>query len=304
VRYGATLAMVLAAIALKLVLQDRAAGPYGFILFVPAVVAAALLFDRRSGFLALALSAGFVAASLDWHANAQTHVGALSIFLLVGGGLVLVSEGLHRALERARKAERDKDLLLQEMSHRVKNKFSMIASMINLQSREATAETRNSLNALGARVRVMAEVHNFLQLSRHDGSVNMREYLNGLCASLEQALHDLRAIHISLDADDVSLPADKALPVGLIVNELVTNAFKYAFPDDRKGTVSVRLFSDNGTLALSVSDNGAGYVEDSAAGLGTKLVTLLAAQLGGSAKWEALSPGCRVTVKIGTASQN
>ena len=159
VRYGITIALVLLTFGLRL---GFPAGDYGFILFIPVIVAAGFLFDRGSGFLALALSAALIASQLTWHQNPHVHIAALASFILVGGGLVLLSEGLHHALERAYKAEGDKDLLLQEMSHRVKNKFTLIASMIELQGRNSQApEARTALESIGARVRVITRVHDY-----------------------------------------------------------------------------------------------------------------------------------------------
>ena len=85
--------------------------------------------------------------------------------------------------------------------------------------------------------------------------------------------------------------------MGLILNELVTNALKYAFPDERPGLVQVQFGKQGNTLCLSVADDGVGCMGEST-GLGTKLVKLLAEQLGGEAKWEALKPGCRVVAEI------
>jgi two-component sensor histidine kinase len=295
VRYGATLVMVLLTLAIHAGMQGRA-GPYQFILFVPAIVASALMFDRGTGFFALVSSAVLVGARLDWTTAASAHVASLAIFLIIGSGLVFVSEGLHRALERAHKAEQDKDLLLEEMSHRVKNKFTMIASMIALQSRQADGEVQKVLQSIDARVRVIANIHDYLQRSRHDGHVDMKEYLEGLCGSLEQAMVD-RPIALSVSVDQVSLPPDKALPAGLIVNELVTNALKYAFPDDRAGSVRVVLERRDEALRLSVSDDGIGCVKPNG-GLGTRLVKLIAAQQGGDAEWRALDPGCDASVSL------
>jgi two-component sensor histidine kinase len=294
VRYGATVAMVLLTFALRAGIE-QGAGTYGFILFIPAIVAASLLFDRGSGFLALALSAGLVGATLAWSGSENVHIAALAGFLIVGGGLVFVSEGLHRALERAHKAEREKDLLLQEMSHRVKNKFAMITSIISLQAREAKPEARAELETIASRVRVIADVHDYLQLSRHDGHVDMAEYLRVLCGSLGQVLGNLRPVTVAVTSDQIMLPPEKALSAGLIVNELVTNAFKYAFPDDGPGSIHVRLARSGRQVELSITDSGVGCAEKAPAGLGKKLVTLLMAQLGGSAKWEAANPGCRVS---------
>lgn len=299
IRYGTTIAMVLLTLVVRLVLQERT-GQYGFILFVPALVAASLMFDRESGFLALGLSTTLIASLIRWEGQVGSNLAGLTTFIVIGTGLIFVSEGLHRALERARRAERDKDLLLQEMSHRVKNKFAMIASMIELQGRNTTVtETRAALDSIGARVRVITSIHDSLQLSRMEGMVNVRTYLDGLCHSLEKTLQNLRPVRISLTCAEVILPPEKALPLGLIVNELVTNAVKYAFPDDRDGYVDVRLDRREGVLEISVSDNGVGCPHDMAVGgLGTKIVRLLAAQLGGSAKWEAAESGCRASAEF------
>ncbi len=296
IRYGATAAMVLLTFALRVALHDRG-GPYQFILFVPAVVVSALLFDRGTGFFAVALSAGLAAALFPWQQAPQDHIAALTIFVAIGSGLVLVSEALHRALERAYKAEREARLLLEELSHRVKNKFAMVVSMIALQAREAPPDTQAALEAIGSRVRVIAKVHDYLQRFRHAGLVDMREYLSGLCRSLEEALCEVRQVRLLVSADQVALPSEKALSVGLIVNELVTNALKYAFPDERAGIVRVQFEKRGATLCLSIADDGIGCTR-AGSGFGTKLVTLLTAQLGGSAKWEPLQPGCRVVAEI------
>jgi two-component sensor histidine kinase len=297
VRYGVTLVIVLLTFAIHAGMQGRA-GPYQFILFVPAIVASALMFDRGTGFFALLLSAVLVGARLDWTTAVDAHVASIAIFLTIGSGLVFVSEGLRRALELANKAESDKDLLLQEMSHRVKNKFSMIVSMISLQSRQADGEAQKALQSIDARVRVIANIHDYLQRARHDGSVDMQEYLDRLCSSLGQTMVD-RPIALSLRVDKVSLPPDKALSAGLIVNELVTNALKYAFPDDRAGSVQVVLEKRDAFLSLSVSDDGIGCIGQNG-GLGTRLVKLIAAQQGGEAEWTVLDPGCRASVSLPT----
>jgi two-component sensor histidine kinase len=255
-RYGATIAMVMLAFGLRLLLPG---GAYGFIFFIPAIVAAGLIFDRGSGFLAVALSTALIAGRLSWNEAAPYHIAALGCFIAVGSGLVLLGEGLHRMLDRLRAAERQKDLLLQEMSHRVKNKFAMIASMVELQKRNtSTPEVRAALESIGARVRVITRVHDYLQLSRMDGQVDVRQYLEGLCRSLEEKLWDLRQVSILVTCADLILPPEKALPLGLIVNELVTNAVKYAFPDGREGFVHVTLEKRGTLVKVAVSDNGVG----------------------------------------------
>jgi two-component sensor histidine kinase len=294
VRYGITTAIVLLTFALRAGLEQRT-GPYGFVLFIPAIMAASLLFDRGTGFFALALSMASVAAIIPWRLTIGTNMAAFGTFAIVGTGLVLVCEGLHRALERAHAAERETGLLLQEMSHRVKNKFAMILSIIGLQARQSEPATRMALEAIAGRVRVIANVHDHLQLARHDHLVDMSEYLGELCRALGDTMRELRPLTVSVTAVSVLLPPEKALSAGLIVNELLTNAFKYAFSENHVGHVHVELAERDDQLELSVADDGAGCAENRQAGLGTKLVMLLVAQLGGTAEWQHTSPGCKVT---------
>jgi two-component sensor histidine kinase len=148
-------------------------------------------------------------------------MAAIITFLIVGTCLVFIAEGLHRALETAHEAQRAADLLLQEMTHRVKNKFTMVSSIIGLQARRSSDEVRAALEDVATRVNIIATVHNYLQLSRHEGFIEMSVYLPALCKALEEALCGPRAIALTVSATQVELPPEKALSTGLIVNELV-----------------------------------------------------------------------------------
>jgi two-component sensor histidine kinase len=219
------------------------------------------------------------------------------LFAIVGACLVLIAEGLHRALATAQAAQRATALLLDEMSHRVKNKFAMVASIISLQSRRSSPEVRQALDDIVRRVNVIATVHDSLQLSRHEGLIDMSEYLPRLCDSLKEALLRPRAISLTASAVTVQLPPDKALSIGVIVNELVTNAVKYAFDEDRSGHVRVDLSRGEKGLVLTVQDNGRGYPPSAEAGLGSRLVTTFATQLEGVAAWDAgRAGGCSAKV--------
>lgn len=180
VRYGATAFLVLVAFGVRLALGSYS-GAYGFLFFILPVVASALLFDRGTGFFAVASSALLVASLLDWDAKQGAHLGALALFVVVGACLVFIAEGLHRALETAHAAQRASALLLEEMSHRVKNKFALVSAIINLQARRSSPDVKQALEDIASRVNIIATVHNYLQLSRHDGLIDMSEYLPGLC---------------------------------------------------------------------------------------------------------------------------
>ena len=133
VRYGATAAMVLLTFALRLVIQDRGAPISSSYSFRQWSRGASL--RPGHGIFAVALSTALVALQLPWLQDPGAHIVAITIFIVIGSGLTLISEALHRALERAHKAERETQLLLEEMSHRVKNKFAMVVSMLALQAR-------------------------------------------------------------------------------------------------------------------------------------------------------------------------
>jgi two-component sensor histidine kinase len=274
------------------------AGPYGFMVFVPAILLAALLFDQGSGFLALVLSIALTALVIPWGRNLGVDIAVLAVFTAVSVPLVLIAEGLHRALEEAHEARRAQALLLAEMSHRVRNKFAMILSLIGLQARQSQPETREAFEKVAQRVRVISTMHEHLQVARHGNLVDISQYLNELGRSLGDTIRELRPVTITVSSPPLELEPDKALSIGLIVNELVTNAFKYAFADDQIGHVMVECKIVEGRIELSVADDGIGCPEDSQGGLGTQLVALLVDQLGGAVKKENIDPGCRVSLTI------
>jgi two-component sensor histidine kinase len=289
--------MVLVAFALRTAMQE-VAGSYGFIFYVPPILVASLLFDRGSGVLALVLSAALTASIIPWEHNVGVHIGALMVFAAITAPLVFIAEGLHRALEVAQEARQAQTLLLAEMTHRVRNKFAMILSLIGLQARQSPPATREALEKVAQRVRVISNLHEHLQIARHDNLVDLSQYLSELGRSVGDAIRELRPVTVTVNSQPISLPPDKALSIGLIVNELVTNAFKYAFPDDQIGHVEVECKVIDGRLAVSVADDGIGCPEHSESGLGTRLVALLIDQHGGAIKRTNLDPGCRISVTI------
>src|ERR687887_902436 len=119
------------------------------------------------------------------------------------------------------------------------------------------------------------------------------------CQYLGDALRDVRPIAVNVSAEQVLLRADRAVSMGLIVNELVTNSLKYAFADDRGGTINVVLRRESdGQLELVVEDNGKGCPEDVKEGLGSRIVRLLAQQLQSTITRAAVNPGCRVSLTL------
>lgn len=206
----------------------------------------------------------------------------------------LVSAAIRDITER-KKAEaalqlnlREKEVLLKEVHHRVKNNLQVVASLLNLQSSEIPEGlARGAFLESRDRVRSMALVHEILYQSKDLSRVDFAEYLQKLASELSRAWGvDAHAIALALDVEPVPIPVDVAVNCGLIVNELVSNAFKHAFPDGHRGEVRVDLReSPRGTLRIEVSDTGvglpAGLDVRATKSLGMQLVVRLTDQLRG-----------------------
>jgi two-component sensor histidine kinase len=140
---------------------------------------------------------------------------------------------------------------------------------------------KDAFTSAVSRVHIIANAHNHLLPKEGQSLIDMREYLTVCCQNLGDALRDVRPIALNVNAAQILMREDRAVSVGLIVNELITNAFKYAFPNDHGGTVNVILRRESETtLELLVEDNGRGCPEDAKEGLGSRIVRLLAQQVG------------------------
>jgi len=216
----------------------------------------------------------------------------LAIFVVAALGVSFVSEGLRTAWERAVAAERSKDLLLRELGHRTQNNLALVASVLSLQARtKENPEIRSALEKAVARVQAIGSAHEHFHPLKHNGRVNMRPYLEKLCTHLGDSHRDVRPIAVIVEADDVGLRTEQAVPLGLIANELVTNALKHAFPGDRSGTIRVMLRASS-PMSFIVEDNGVGSPLEKEERLGSRLIRLLAEQLGAKIIWEDALPGC------------
>ncbi len=183
----------------------------------------------------------------------------------------------------------EKIALLKEVHHRVKNNLQVVISLLNLQTtRIQNREVLDTLEETRNRVRSMSLLHETLYRSQNMARVNLAHYVETLCAHLFRT-YGHRASHVELvnRMIPVELSPDQAVPCGLIVNELVTNALKYAFPEARSGRIVIELQErEKRRLVLTVSDNGIGLPPDlnieAAQTLGLQLVGMLTEQLHGS----------------------
>jgi chemotaxis protein methyltransferase CheR len=198
---------------------------------------------------------------------------------------------------------RHKEMLLEEMQHRIVNSLQIIASILMLKARAVNSEeTRQHLQDAHRRVISVAAVQRHLHSSGAADMIDVETYLTKLCGSLsESMIGDDQAATLSVSADPAEMPSAEAVSLGLIVTELVINALKYAFPEQRPGSaVIVRYEVSGADWKLSVSDNGVGKNDDSGSpakgGLGTSLVNALAQQL--SAKFEMTSTPDGLTVTV------
>lgn len=300
VRYGVTTALVGVSFLLLIGLQGRG-GVLGFYLLFPAIFIACVVFDRGSGVFATLLAALLIYLLMkpaDTHLLSGELAANLAIFVVAALGVAFVSDGLRTAWERAVAAERSKDLLLRELGHRTQNNLALVASVLSLQARtKENPEARSALEKAVARVQAIGSAHEHFHPLKHNGRVEMRPYLEKLCTHLGDSHRDVRAIAVIVEADDVGLRTEQAVPLGLIANELVTNALKHAFPGDRSGTIRVVLRACS-PVSFIVEDNGAGCPLKKEERLGSRLTRLLAEQLGAKIIWEDALPGCRARLEF------
>ena len=214
---------------------------------------------------------------------------------------------LRRQQARLEAAVDQQELLMQEIHHRVKNNLQIVASLLNLQaSRIRQPEARAEFQSARDRVRALATLHRHLYAHGEVHTINMREFLIELCGQLFQAMGEKAGERLRLDieAPELKMSSDQAVPLALIVTEAVSNAVKYAFPGGRRGSISVRLTAVPDHAELEIYDDGvgipAGRVETEAGtrdGIGIQLIRGFAKQLGATLQVEE-GDGTRYKVSI------
>ena len=186
---------------------------------------------------------------------------------------------------------KEKEVLLKEIHHRVKNNLQVISSILNLQSSFITDEKILSiLQESRNRVRTMAIIHENLYRTEDFSSINFSEYLDNLMGNLISSYRVNQQILLIKDLDNVDLILDQAIPTGLIVNEIISNSLKYAWGENKKGKITISLKEKNGVVFLEISDNGTGlpgkFKDLQTETLGLQLVATLIEQLDGDIKTE------------------
>jgi two-component sensor histidine kinase len=241
-----------------------------------------------------------------------------------GETFVCVAQDISARKEAERELQRsleEKNVLLREVQHRVKNNLQVILSLLHVQAQAVRdPDARRRFEDSLRRVRSIAAIHEQLYASSDFARVEFGTYLDRLTKRLLDA-HRSQAVSVQVDADDdATLPVTLAIPAGLIVNELVSNALEHAFPEDRAGTIAVQFRTDASTATLVVEDDGTGTnasifasgaspersssggrppnsVSSDDSSLGVRLVRGLVRQLRGSMDVQT-DPGVRVVVRF------
>lgn len=197
------------------------------------------------------------------------------------------------AEEKIRRSLEEKKILLMEIHHRVKNNLNIVASLLNLHSDQITSieQAREALQISQTRVHSMALVHENLYQSGDLAHIDIARYMNSMVEELVQLYATNTSVHFHLDIDKIFLDVTQAVPFGLLLNELITNALIHAFPDMQEGELNIQLSQEDSTnLVLSVRDNGIGIplpIDFKNIGsLGLQLVGILAEQLHGNIEIE------------------
>ncbi|MFK7785737.1 MAG: PAS domain S-box protein [Crocinitomicaceae bacterium] len=181
---------------------------------------------------------------------------------------------------------KEKEVMLKEIHHRVKNNLQIISSILNLQSSFVSDEnTLEILQESRNRIRSMAIIHENLYRTEDFSSINFANYLVNLVTNLIASYRIREVIHLDSDVDEIDLVLDQAIPCGLLVNELITNSLKYAWTDKQEGIIKLKLHQSGSSVTLIIADNGSGlpnnFEDMSCDTLGLQLVVTLVEQLDG-----------------------
>ncbi len=222
-------------------------------------------------------------------------------FWVLFGGLglaILVGAVLFRLTRQLRKRNEEKEFLIKEIHHRVKNNLQILSSLLYLQSRKITDDAAlDAVRAGQSRVDAIGLMHQKLYMGENIAQIEMRDYLVQFGQNLMDALGaDENQIQIRYEMQPIYLDVDQAIPLGLIINELATNSIKYGFPDQQQGEITIALNWDaQKRLCLEVSDNGVGISSDqekkNSTMFGAQLIEILSKKLNGKIETMKLAQG-------------
>jgi two-component sensor histidine kinase len=231
---------------------------------------------------------------------AEFEVHSLAIFANILG-MSLAKDAARNAAAKAASlisdSKSETEIMLRELQHRMKNNLQVIVSFLAMQGRASTSEeARERIGRVMDRVMAIGLAHDQLSFKKSASSVDMRDYLKALCANIDPRRPNLT---IDTEFEPISIPLDRAVPIGLILNELVTNSIKYAF-DEQGGVINVtfRVNETIGEAELCVCDNGRGMGPARSGSLGLRLVEGLSRQLGGRLTTPEVPKGTKTVLTV------
>ncbi|MDX1328235.1 MAG: histidine kinase dimerization/phosphoacceptor domain -containing protein, partial [Arenibacter sp.] len=210
-------------------------------------------------------------------------ITGLLLFLVILGFVAIKNNRKKNVLLQLQNDE--KEFLIKEIHHRVKNNLEVVSSLLSLQTEQIKdANIKDAMFQIQSRIESMSMIHQNLYHGKRLTSIGMRTYFIKLADYILDSYGARDRITMVYKMKDIELNVDIATPIGLIVNELVTNSLKYAFPGNVEGTITIELEETDSVLELRVMDNGVGFTEETevqGTGFGTQLVKLLTQQLDG-----------------------
>jgi two-component sensor histidine kinase len=208
---------------------------------------------------------------------------------------------VHASRDRYAALAAEREVLLREVNHRVGNSLQIIASLLHLQANSSTQDDVKAAltNAMG-RVAAVAQVHRRLYTSHDLKSVLLNQYLDALLEDLRRSAEGNRMSRLTLKAEPIEIDPDRAVAIGIIVNELVMNAVKYAYPDGA-GPIHVDLRAQGDDVELSIADDGVGLnvkTDPRSTGMGQRIVSAMASKLDASVERDPGHPGTRIVLRF------
>ena len=208
---------------------------------------------------------------------------------------------VHASRDRYAALAAEREVLLREVNHRVGNSLQIIASLLHLQANSSSQDDVKAAltNAMG-RVAAVAQVHRRLYTSHDLKSVLLNQYLEALLEDLRRSAEGNKMSRLTLKAEPVEIDPDRAVAIGIIVNELVMNAVKYAYPDGA-GPIHVTLDADGDDLELAIADDGVGLnvkTDPRSTGMGQRIVSAMASKLEADVERDPGHPGTRILLRF------
>lgn len=296
---------------LRILINLIAPGSAVFVLLLPMIMVATLFARWQAGVLTAVVSIAYAYFYIYLPNPTNAVAPSMTLFAISAAAVITIAlaEIFRRAVRQA-SAERDRqiadrDLMLAEFEHRVKNNFAIVASMLDIQRRRAgDTPAGEALGAAMMRVDSIARAHRHLYRDGRGSEVDVKDYLEDLCAALSDALLLRGGVRLECDVDPATIQRDHAVSIGLVVNELVTNAAKHAFTGRERGTIAVSWKRrPEGGWRLTVSDDGIGMPpgpqpKRKDGGLGQRLIEAFAHQAGGSLTTDSDKTGTHVMMDV------